>query len=374
MQILVVSAQWPSDGKTGLSLIAAKHVDFLVTKGHQVSVLGASKSLLVDDLIKAKRHYIFSRGSGALYSPSKISLGNLRLKLLEINPSLIIVHGWQTGLSEAVVQIGHELGIKILMISHGVSLHPFTWLPRDLLRSMGWFFYKNFKLRSMIRRLSGLVTLSLTSESNRFYDRNLARKLSVPIYELHNFPIHLHQNYIPLCARKRQLLVIGYFSYIKNQLAAIKMLLALPGDIKLVLLGRKSGAYYERCLKMVDRLGLADRVTFISDDECSVANLIAESIVVLSTSITEVMPINLIEASASGTPFVARYVGAIPSFEGGRCFHDDAAMIKELSILCSSSSYWEAISKKGLEQYRKEFTETQSRFNFLEIVEKIGSN
>ena len=167
------------------------------------------------------------------------------------------------------------------------------------------------------------------------------------------------------------MLVVGYFSYIKNQLAAINMLLALPGDIKLILLGRKSGAYYERCLGLVDRLKLTNRIQFVSDDECSVSTLMAESIVVLSTSITEAMPINLIEASASGTPFVARSIGAIPSLNGGRCFRDDGAMIEEVRILCSSPSYWDIFSKRGLEQYRKEFTEAQSRLSFLKIVENI---
>ena len=371
MHILVVSAQWPSDGKTGLGVIAAKHVEFLAENGYQVSALGISTKFLDDVLIPAKKYYISSRGSGALYSPSRISLEDLRHLLNKIKPSLIIVQGWQTGLSEAVVKVGNELGINILLISHGVSVHPFTYLPRDLLRSAGWFFYRNFVLRSMIRRLSGLTALDLTCDSNRFHDRKLASKLSVPVYKLQNFPIHMPQRFLPFSERKRQLLVVGYFSYIKNQLAAINMLLALPSDIKLIFLGRKSGAYYERCLALVDRLKLADRIQFVSDDECSVSALMAESIVVLSTSITEAMPINLIEASASGTPFVARSIGAIPSLNGGRCFRDDVAMIDEVRILCGSPSYWNIFSKRGLEQYRKEFTEAQSRLNFLEIVQNI---
>lgn len=372
MHILVVSAQWPSDGKTGLGVIAAKHVEFLVEGGYRVSALGSSAKFLDDISIPADKYFISSRGSGALYSPSHISLEDLRLLLLKINPSMILVQGWQTGLSEAVVKVGDELGLNILLISHGVSLHPFTYLPRDLLRSAGWFFYKIFTLRSMIRRLSGLTALDLTCNSDRFYDRKLASKLSVPIYELHNFPIHSPQSFVPLSERKRQLLVVGYFSYIKNQLAAINMLPYLSSDIKLILLGRKSGAYYERCLRLVDRLKLTDRIQFVSDDECCVSTLIAESMIVLSTSITEAMPINLIEASASGTPFVARNVGAIPSLDGGQSCSNNASMIKEVSKLCSSLSYWEFFSKKGLEQYRKEFTEAQSRFNFLEIVKNIS--
>jgi glycosyltransferase involved in cell wall biosynthesis len=98
----------------------------------------------------------------------------------------------------------------------------------------------------------------------------------------------------------------------------------------------------------------------------------AESMIVLSTSITEAMPINLLEASASGTPFVARNIGAIPSLDGGQCCGDDVSMINEVGILCSSPSRWEFFSKKGLEQYRKEFTEAQSRLNFLEIVKDIS--
>ena len=202
MHILVASAQWPSDGKTGLGVIAAKHVEFLAENGYQVSALGISTKFLDDVLIPAKKYYISSRGSGALYSPSRISLEDLRCLLNKIKPSLIIVQGWQTGLSEAVVKVGNELGINILLISHGVSVHPFTYLPRDLLRSAGWFFYRNFVLRSMIRRLSGLTALDLTCDSNRFHDRKLANKLSVPIYKLQNFPIHAPQRFLPFPSGK----------------------------------------------------------------------------------------------------------------------------------------------------------------------------
>ena len=60
MHILVASAQWPSDGKTGLGVIAAKHVEFLAENGYQVSALGISIKFLDDVLIPAQKYYISS--------------------------------------------------------------------------------------------------------------------------------------------------------------------------------------------------------------------------------------------------------------------------------------------------------------------------
>lgn len=371
MRVLVASAQWPSEGKTGLGIIAAKHLEFLIDGGYEVFALSSSEDSIDDKSIGVERHFVLSRGSGALYSPLRISRNKLVSKVIEINPKLIIVQGWQTGFGETIISVAKQLGIKVVVVSHGVSVHPFTKNPRDFIRSFGWLWFRIYTLKKYLKSISALTVLDLNSKSYRFFDREMAYKLQTPVFLLPNTPLHQSQSYCEISERKSRILVIGYFSYVKNQLAAIRMLRGLPLDIELVFLGKKSGAYYLECVRLVQSLGFEDRVQFLSDEECDVSKIIAESILILSVSITEALPISLIEASAAGTPFVARCVGAISSLEGGRCFRNDLSIRDEIIKLLNSPDDWMKLSIAGLQQYNKKFTNEVVKSNFLSIIKSI---
>lgn len=370
MNILLISKDWPGECNSGVSLTAALHAKILVDAGHIVSIMGSNSVPDKESLGVSNSICIPSAGSGALYSPVRINKNMMLLKFEELRPDLIIVEAWQTAITDTAIEIGHLLGINMIMISHGISVHPFDFSFKSLMRSLGWIIYKYFKLPRLVSHLNLITSLDMVSNSNRFYDRFLAIKLGIPAVPLVNCPVNYDSKFVGLFKenRKKQIIVVGYFSSIKNQLDAIRCLDELPLEINLKFVGPKKGSYYEKCKKLVNDLNLSARVIFLEDNECNISNEIATSLAVLSTSITEVLPLVLLEAMALGTPFVANDVGAIRSLGAGIIVRSNKERYQALMRLINDGFHWEELSKKGIDKCKQDFSFDLVKANLLNYV------
>jgi glycosyltransferase involved in cell wall biosynthesis len=361
VRILVVSRAWPSSEHSGVSLAAAAHVEMLVELGHVVSIAGASATVLRENLPVERCFHVSASGSGALYSPAKVNRMQLAKAISEAKAELVVVEAWQTALTDAAVEVAFDLGLPVLMVSHGVSLHPFSARWPDRLRALGWSLYRFGRLPRLVSKLSVLTTLAEQVASSRFYDRDLAFNSGIPVVSLANFPNNWSPVRLPHARRKKQVLVIGYFSPVKNQLAALNVLDLLPADISLRFVGPRTGSYYAQCVRRTEDMGLVSRVIFSEDHECDLAQEIAISMAVLSTSITEALPICLLEAMACGTPFVATPVGAVPSLGAGLVRADAALQAEAILALSNTPSLWELQSQIGFTQFSTRFSKDKIR-------------
>ena len=369
MRVLFVSGFWPSySGNSGVSLSALEHAQMLIDEGYDVFVLGSDSRIIEEKLNVCGKFHINAKGSGALYSPSKVDVDSLNSLIQKVKPELVIVEALQTAIGDAAILAAAQHNFPVLLISHGVSIHPFTKSSIDFLRSLAWLPYRWLILPKLISQLSGMACLSLTSSSSRFFDRNLAFKFKIPVYQLNNFPINLDKNSAKDTVRVFDLLLVGYFSRVKNQIEAINILNKLPISKSLVLIGEKSGSYYKKCVKLVNRLKLQNRVTFLSDKECSIASMIARSKLLLLTSITEVQPIVLLEAMASGTPFVASNVGCVTDMKGGFCSTMSGALISKILELDDKPELWTQYSIEGIKYYKKFHTREVAARDLSRII------
>ena len=369
MRITVISRYWPSCEHSGLSLAAAHHVNMLTASGYNVSIIGSNKSIVEEKIFVDSKYFVSAKGSGALYSIPYVDESALTNAIKSSSPDLVMVEAWQTSLTEKSIDIAFELGIPVVMISHGISIHPYSSSFRDLFRSLGWVYYRFFVLPKKIKKLTAITALDQNSLSSRFYDRDLALKLGVPVFKLVNSPVNWTTKRKTRSERLSQILLIGYFSPIKNQLAAIELLKMLPEDISLKFVGSKKGIYYERCLKKVEELALNLRVCFCDDSECDLAEQMSLSLAVLSTSITEVLPICLIEAMACGTPFVAPSVGAIPSLNAGLIANDNISRRDAIFRLADNNDLWMSLSEAGIDQFESRYSEKQVFEDIQRVVE-----
>jgi len=351
-----------------VSLIAAQHLNILLNAGYQVSIIGSNINLKDESNAAVVIYHVPSKGSGALYSFSNVDKSLLKKALVDSRPNLVLIETWQTALTDAAVDIAYDMGTPILMVSHGVSLHPYSSALVDIGRALAWSHYRTYFLPKRISRLNAMTTLDENASSKRFYDRDLARRLGVPVAPLVNSPVHWRDSAPDFHYRKCQVLVVGYFSEVKNQLAAIDILTGLPSSLKLRFIGQRIGTYYSKCVKRVVEQGLEARVTFSQDDECDVADEIANSLIVLCTSITEALPVTLIEAMASGTPFVATPVGAIPAMGTGILANDINVQRSAISSLVNDVDHWTRLSQLGRQTYLARYTQEHVRRNLLYAV------
>jgi glycosyltransferase involved in cell wall biosynthesis len=332
------------------------HVRILNKLGHSVSIIGSDPRIDYEDLPVANKIFVPSCGSGSLYSPARVDIRQLTNALSETRPKLVIVEGWQTALTDYSITVAHQMGIRIILISHGISLHPFKLNLLSVVRSLGWAPYWFITLPRLLKKVSLITTLDLESNSNRFYDRILAKKLGISIKRLVNTAVNWEAKYKDLNERERNILVVGYFSSVKNQKFALKLMKKINKDINLRFIGAKKGAYYESCKLIAKDPQLSDRIEFVDDRECDIASEIASCRIVLSTSTTEVLPLTLLEAMASGTPFVASHVGAVPSLRGGIALHREEDWLGAIESFFSDSKKWNLYSQEGRNHFSRDYT------------------
>jgi len=358
LKICVVSRSWLSHERSGVTNAVAQHVNVLIQAGHKISIIGSNQSVLHEKLLVDKSFCVRSLGSGALYSPARVDRLSLVRALKDSQADLVIIEGWQTALTTSSIEEAYQLKIPILMISHGSSVTPFSDKFIELFRALGWKYYKNFVLPRLISKIHALTTLDLTASSTRFYDRDLAIRLGKPVQLLVNCPANMNSLYVERLYRKPQILVIGYYSRIKNQLDAVDLAATIPQGFNFKFVGPKHGSYYKKCVHRVATLGIKEKVFFLDDSECNLAEEISNSLLVLSTSITEALPITLIESMAAGTPFVATDVGAVSSLKGGLIAYGILDMRKHLLRLLTDHEIWSKLSLQGREKYYESYTES----------------
>lgn len=375
-RLMLVSRSWPSHERSGVSLAAAAHAQALVSGGHQVMIVGSDPSITLSTQLRAHAaEHVAASGSGALYAPARLDRARARHLLQSWQPDLLITEAWQTALTDGFIDLAAQSSTKALMVSHGVSIAPFSAAALDRLRSLGWLQYARRALPRRIRSLTAITTLDLRSKSARFADRDIAVALAKPVFELGNAPVNYSTAGPGWTARSPVVLVIGYFSPVKNQLAAIELMRHLEqSPLKLRFIGPQSGAYYERCRKRVRELRLEARVAFVEDSQTDIGQEISQCLAVVSTSVTEALPITLIEAMASTTPFVATAVGAVPSLAGGLCGPADESMAAQILQLLHDQPLWERCAAAGFAGYQARFSRGRVDEQLMSAVQYCLTN
>lgn len=346
MVILLVTWTHPFSESNGVSHAAKLHVEYLRELGHKVVVVCPLLSQTNLDDVTPDIVYITAKGNGSLFKFHTFDHDAASDLITLYRPDLVLCESWQNSMTENFVNICFKCKVPCVVISHGISLHPFSAAIKSIARSIQWLVYwSSFKRK--LSKISALTVLSLNYTSNRFYDGRVARKKGVKIFELTNTAYNLNNIYIPYAKRNGRILIVGYFSDIKNQLRALR-LASHPAlqSCEFVFIGEKAGSYYDKCINYAN-LSKLKNVIFLNDKECSIKKELSECILLLSTSITEVLPLVILEGMSAGTPFLAPNVGLIPDLKGGLVCFNDIDFVEKIQTVTSNAEVWEMLSEEA---------------------------
>jgi len=174
-------------------------------------------------------------------------------------------------------------------------------------------------------------------------------------------PVRLAEARRRLALPSRFILFVGRMHTIKN-LERLVMAFArarprLPDSMHLVLTGAASGTYHRRLVRLVEQLGIGDRVQFTGEitDELPLLFNLAEAFVLIS--LYENFGLVLLEAMASGTPVITSAIADLDEVVGPaavRVAPTDVDAISDAMIdVLSSAELREDLAARGLDQARR---------------------
>lgn len=283
--------------------------------------------------------------------------------LFDSDFDIIVLNAWQTWSTDICLRWLDAIKGRKFMFSHCVSTNTF-YEPqplRSLLRYFAWRPYW-LKVGERMRRLDGLVFLAKTGCDARFDDVRLAKKLGLAFDVIPNSlspPVAaiLDQPMVPYSERC-QIISVGAFEWQKGHDFVLRAYAksAARNRIPLKVFGQKFTPYTETLRKLSHDLGLRDQnVKFY--EGISGPSLISEyrrSLLFISGSHTECQPLVLLDAMASGVPFIARATGCIPNLAGGISVLNEAAATQALNSLLNCNDKWHSYVADGQAMARDE--------------------
>ncbi|OCX69197.1 glycosyl transferase family 1 [Acidithiobacillus thiooxidans] len=126
--------------------------------------------------------------------------------------------------------------------------------------------------------------------------------------------------------------------------------------------------YYQECLLLVEHLGLGEKVKFLG--YVPVQDVLRQVRITVLSSISEGLPLSVLESFAAGVPVVATDVGSCRELVYGTSKEDSAepagrivpianpnALAKEIHSLMNDSDIWTFCSKNAIDRVEKNYRE-----------------
>lgn len=357
MKILLTTPTYPPFN-SGLGNAVQQQAAALVENGYSVVVAtgGKTRAQRIDEVSGALVEEFDIHGADYLLNPIRGDVEAYELFLTESFFDVVLMNAWQTWSTDLCFRNWQHIKGRKLLYSHCVSTNMFFWQQplRSTIRYLFWRPYW-WRLPSLIRRLDGMIFLGSDGSDSRFDDFKLARKLGTPLHVVPNglSPAAFDTLNQPSVERKQrdQLIAIGSYDWLKGHDFVLHAYArsSAKNRIPLKVFGQSHSAFSTRLKQLARSLGVEDSfVTF--HEGVSGAPLLEEcerSIALLSGSHTECQPLVLLDAMASGTPFVARRTGCISSLPGGVAVKSEVEAVDSIDRLLSDASHWSLLSEAG---------------------------
>lgn len=278
--------------------------------------------------------------------------------LRKINPDVIHIHGVATMAIRGLI-CGHELDIPTLMTFHtmvddAAQYYSPIKLPPETMNKLIWIY-----LRQIIKRMDVVVTpTACIGEEILAHGAKCKNMVTVPTGAKTEV-FHPGLPYDDLVEKyslggKRIIVHVGRVSYEKDIDMVIRAMRSV--DAHLLIVGK--GPAKEDLEKLVDDLGLGDKITFtgfVSDEDLPRFYNMAD--MVISASKFETQGLTILEAMATGKPVACRngraFAEIVTNGVNGYLFDDEDGCIDAMErCLNAPGSVREASFRTAIENSR----------------------
>jgi len=360
-KILLISKEWSPKYNTGLGLCSTKHEEILKSLNYDVITV-SSNDELKDFSIGFKSFVNF------ILNPF-FYLNECKKVINFVKPDLIVVESLQTVISEIFLYLSYKNSIKSVIVSHGVSILPYKIRFIYILRFVLWLFY--IPLFYYFLKISDyLFSLDTENKSFRHLDTNLFKIIKSNKVFLYNNTSRFEdlKTTVTVKDNKKYILCLGYINHIKNQAALIEIAKKTKelDVVYRIIYNYFDKKYFNSLNFKIKKAGLKN-IVILHENDTSIFEEISNCWLLINVSITEVMPVSLIEGNCLSKTFLSYDVGSINKLTG-IINQRSEQMIFNIKSLCHNTFLKEKLENLSSNRYKAYYSnnkllESFSKFN-----------
>jgi len=361
-KILITTPSFPPHN-SGLGNAVYQQVKMLISNKNEVVVAtaGNKRNIRFDSFLNVRIEEFNVTGADSLINPLQGNVDSYKKFLLESDFDLIIMNAWQTWSTDICFKYLNEISGKKVLYSHCVSTNLFfSERPlKSLLRYLLWRPYF-FKIKFILKKLDALICLASEGADSRFDDVRMARKLEIPLYIIPNTVSDNISCIDPLPIESRnQIISVGSYNWQKGHDFVLRAyaLSVAKNVIPLKIFGQKFSPYTIKLKEEAVKLGIEDDfLSFYEGVEgIDLLKEYGKSLAFIYGSRTECQPLVILDAMASGTPYISRSTGCIDSLPGGIVVKNEETAARSLDKIIESKEAWKIFHTEGLKAARTNY-------------------
>lgn len=357
MKILLTTPTYPPFN-SGLGNAVWQQAQALVAEGMDVTVAtgGKKREQRVDQVIGVPVEVFPVSGAASFLDPIKGDVEGYLDFLQSRCFDVILMNAWQTWSSDLILKNIDRVPGKKFLYSHGISTNLFLKPQpvRSAIRYIAWRPYW-WKLRYYLEKLDGVIFLAAKGDDSRFDDLRIAKKLNVPLHIVPNsiseFCRHVLLEPAKEWDSRDQIISVGSFTWQKGFDFVLRSYASSchKNRIPLKLFGQERTVYIDYLIGLATRLDISpDYLSF--HEGVSGENLVSQYLkarLFLCGSHTECQPLVILDANATGTPFIARKTGCLSTMPGGYAVASPREAASCMDDLLLSPAKWSELSDAG---------------------------
>lgn len=349
-KILITTPTYPPFN-TGLGNAAQRQAAVLVANGFSVVVAtsGERRGQRQDEDTGVLVEEFDVKGADSWLNPICGDAASYVSFLVESDFDIVLMNAWQTWSTDICFKYWGDIPGKKVLYSHCLSTNLFFREEplKSLVRYLLWRPYF-FRVKNFLKKLDGLIVLAPEGCDSRFDDVRIATGLGIPIYVVPNALSDDAVQYLdvplPGIECRNQILSVGSYDWQKGHDFVLRTyaMSSAKNLIPLKIFGQKFTSYTDKLKNQATQLGIQEHFLHFYEG-VSGKDLLEEyrkSLAFVYGSRTECQPLVILDAMASGTPFVSRATGCIASLPGGYAVASEKLAAANLDRLLGDKMEW----------------------------------
>lgn len=360
MKILFTSfTYWPN--VDGVQNVTCYQAEKLAEFGHDVMVITSKVNGRPDQEVHNKVNIVrvSAYKAGLWVKGNKSETQTIFLKYAEEADAYINVCFFDY-LSQWLLPLIPKLRCRKFVMMHGMWEYKYTAFDKSSIKSFvrktvqntRWkqYFHKYDRL---IPELDGAFHLHKMDQSYEYFKNHGQRNNYELVNAVDERLFDIQSEKADENKRKTIYLQIANYSFQKNQELAVRAFAKAELECaELWFVGSKGNDYYKYIEKIVSDYRLDSVKLYCGISREKLFELITQSDVFILTSISEHLPVTLLEGLAAGKPFISTDVGVVSAIPGGIYCKDESQL-----ILAIRKMYDNPQSRENLAEAGKEYAE-----------------